>query len=490
MYFFPLLACQNNFTPWLFSHARTFPFGWEEILACPSLKQSVLQSYCTGVTSFISCILAHQGSRGHLLEGYWMEQLQVFVWSGDQFCLALMGYWGSWVTHLLHPMGTAHGSHQIAAVRIWLRRQSHVWTLFPRLLWLCCSSSLQWGELKMPRTPYVLLSQSPHGLIATSNSWEPPCTHSSSSLWELQGKGWSPWHQREETEALEWYLSHSPTSQQQSWRQRGWWAVLQAVSVGHFPGPPGHPHLAPTPQFHLSPCATRRGGTQGTGGGRGSTTRWEAKEDLWVFIQQYQLAYCWSNWAQQAADWGFALSPFCVGPSIKPSRSGKRGPEGLGVHRSRGCPPALTPQHPQYEQCCLHLCSLSPAAPDHTTQSFFSLGLDEARETCQCLMKPHFHWLAPLKIFHLSVPRFKYFPLGGSQVCLVDYVARPFTLALTTLQQTLMSLLPPHLPPASPGWQSLDLFYFRPVLFQICFISDLSSSSAGRKRGGGGEEGG
>lgn len=147
-------------------------------------------------------------------------------------------------------------------------------------------------------------------------------------------------------------------------------------------------------------------------------------------------------------------------------------------------PTARAPQHPQYEQCCLHLCSLSPAAPDRTTQSFFSLGLDEARETCQCLMKPHFHWLAPLKIFHLSVPRFKYFPLGGSQVCLVDYVARPFTSALTTLRQTLMSLLPPLLPSASPGRQSLDLFYFRPVLFQICFISDLSSSSAGRKRGG------
>lgn len=330
MYFFPLLVCQNNFTLWLFSHTWTFPFGWEEILACPSLKQSVLQSCCIGVTSFISCILVQQGSWG---------QLQLFVWSGDQFCLALMGYWGSQVTHLLHPMGTADGSHWIAAIRIWLRRQSHVWAVFPRLLWLCCSSSLQWGGLKMPQTtPYAVSSQSPHGLIATSSSWESPCSHCSSSFWEMQGKGWSPWLQREETEAQEWDLSHSPTSQQQSWRQRAWWAVLQAVSVGHFPGLHGHLHLAPTPQFHFSPCISRRGGTQGTGGGRGSTTRWEAKKDLWVFIQQYQLAYCWSNWAQQAADWGFAPSPFCAGPSIKPCRDGKRGPEALGVHRSRGCP--------------------------------------------------------------------------------------------------------------------------------------------------------
>lgn len=154
-----------------------------------------------------------------------------------------------------------------------------------------------------------------------------------SSLWEMQGKNWSPWLQREETEAQEWDLSHLHNSQQQSWKQRVWWAVLQVVRAFS-----SHLHLAPRPQFHFSPCSSRRGGTQGTGGGKGSTARWEAKEDLWVFIQQYQLAYCWSNWAQQAADWGFAPSPFCAGPSIKPSRGGKRGPEGPGVHRSRGCP--------------------------------------------------------------------------------------------------------------------------------------------------------
>lgn len=58
MYFFPLLVCQNNFTLWLFSHTWTFPFGWEEILACPSLKQ------CASVLLYRSYILyfLHFGS--------------------------------------------------------------------------------------------------------------------------------------------------------------------------------------------------------------------------------------------------------------------------------------------------------------------------------------------------------------------------------------------------------------------------------------------
>lgn len=196
-------------------------------------------------------------------------------------------------------------------------------------------------------------------------------------------------------------------------------------------------------------------------------------------MQKYQLACCWSNWAQQAADWGFAPSPFCARPSITPGVGGERragalggwGCMEVGAHQLRSS--QLAPREHPWLLLPISL-SLAPhlqLAPDRTVQSFFSLGLAEASETCQCLMKPHFHWLAPLKIFHLSVPRFKYFPLAGSQVCLVDYVARPFTSALTMLQQVLMSSHPPlpPLPPpaASLGWQSLDLFHCRPVLL-IC----------------------
>lgn len=62
-----------------------------------------------------------------------------------------------------------------------------------------------------------------------------------------------------------------------------------------------------------------------------------------------------------------------------------------GCHRPRS--PRLAPrEHPQLlPPASLSLAPRLRLAPASTAQSFFSLGLAEARETCQCLMKPHFH---------------------------------------------------------------------------------------------------
>lgn len=165
-----------------------------------------------------------------------------------------------------------------------------------------------------------------------------------------------------------------------------------------------------------------------------------------MFIQKYWLACCWANWAQQAVDWGFAPTPFHANTFINCARRREGAwrlmvcaalKHGDSVVAGAKISAQLDPQnsllyhHPgSISPCTRNTVHVSPVC---AKQSFFSLGFTEASKTCQRLMKPHFHWLAPLKIFHLSVPRFKYFPLAGSQVCPVDYVARQFTLAVTML---------------------------------------------------------
>lgn len=183
-------------------------------------------------------------------------------------------------------------------------------------------------------------------------------------------------------------LTHQPAAELEAEGLVGSFASCQrrAFSRSSWPSPSGsHTPISSLPLRHQERRNTGDWGRQGKHHSLGSKGRFMSVYPAIpasLLLIQLSPAGC---------RLGICTEPILCGAIHQAQPQWEAGTRGAGGTQKQGLPPALTPQHPQYEQCCLHLCSLSPAAPDRTTQSFFSLGLDEARETCQCLMKPHFH---------------------------------------------------------------------------------------------------